>query len=109
MAGAKIMVMYPAPKDLAEFERAYHDEHIPMAAAAFGAAGAVKAVLSKAIGAPSGAPPFHRIAEIHFKSLADLQACAASRGGQDALAHAAKISSGGPPVVIIAEEDVVTF
>jgi uncharacterized protein (TIGR02118 family) len=109
MAGAKIMVMYPTPKDLAAFERAYHDEHIPMAAATFGAAGAVKAVLSKGIGAPSGVPPFHRIAEIHFKTMADLQACAASKAGQDALAHATKISNGGPPVVIIAEEDVVTF
>lgn len=109
MAGAKLMVMYPAPKDMAAFERAYHDEHIPMAGPIFKAAGATKAVFSKAIGSPSGAPPFHRIAEIHFPSLAVLQACAGSKGGQDALAHAHKISSGGAPVVLIAEEDVVTF
>jgi uncharacterized protein (TIGR02118 family) len=107
MAGAKIMVMYPQPKDRDAFERAYSEEHIPMAAAIFKAAGATKAVLTKATGAPSGTPGFHRIAEIHFKSLADLQACAASKGGQDALAHAHKISNGGPPTVIIAEEDVV--
>jgi uncharacterized protein (TIGR02118 family) len=109
MAGAKIMVMYPRPKDMAAFERDYNDEHIPMAASIFKAAGALKAVLSKGVGAPSGDPAFHRIAEIHFRSMADLQACAASRGGQDALAHAHKISSGGPPVIVIAEEDVVTL
>ena len=29
--------------------------------------------------------------------------------GRDAVAHAHKISNGGPPVVLIAEEEVVTF
>ncbi len=109
MAGVKLMVMYPQPKDLETFENAYNNEHIPMAAPIFQRAGATKAVLSKMTGAPSGAPAFHRIAEIHFASLADLQAAAASQEGQDALAHAVKISSGGPPVVMIAEEDTVTF
>jgi hypothetical protein len=51
----------------------------------------------------------HRIAEIHFPSLAALQACAESKGGQDAIAHAHKISSGGAPIIVIAEEDTVTF
>ncbi len=109
MAGAKLMVMYPAPKDLAAFEHAYNSEHIPMAAPIFQAAGATKAILSKTTGAPAGSPAFHRIAEIHFPSLTVLQACAASKGGQDALAHAHKISNGGPPVVMIAEEEIVNF
>ena len=109
MAAAKLMVMYPTPKNLDSFEEAYNKEHIPMAAPIFQAAGATKVVFSKMTGSPSGGPPFHRIAEIHFSSIAALQACAASKGGQDALAHAVKISNGGPPVVMIAEEDTVTF
>jgi conserved hypothetical protein len=109
MAGAKLIVMYPPPKDLDAFERAYSNEHIPMAAPIFQAAGATKAVLSKATGSPAGSPAFHRIAEIHFPSLAALQACAASKGGQDALAHAQKMSTGGAPVVMIAEEETVSF
>ena len=108
MAGAKLIVMYPPPKDLDAFERAYSDEHIPMAAPIFERAGASKAVFSKTIGSPAGAPAFHRIAEIHFPSLAALEACAAS-SGQEALAHAQKISNGGPPVVMIAEEETVSF
>jgi len=36
------------------------------------------------------------------------QAVAASKGGQEALAHAASISTGGPPVVMIATDDLVT-
>jgi len=109
MAVAKLIVMYPMPKDMAAFERAYSAEHIPMAAPIFQAAGATKAVLSKIVGAPAGAPAFHRIAEIHFPSLETLQLCAASQAGRDALGHADKISNGGPPVILIAEEDVVTF
>ena len=35
MAAAKLIVMYPMPKDMAAFERAYSAEHIPMAAPIF--------------------------------------------------------------------------
>ena len=107
MAAAKLIVMYPVPKDMASFERAYAAEHIPMAAPIFQAAGATKAVLTKISGAATGMPPFHRIAEIHFPSSETLQACAASQAGQRALAHARSISNGGTPTVLIAEEDVV--
>jgi uncharacterized protein (TIGR02118 family) len=108
MAGAKILVLYPQPTRMDEFERAYADEHIPMAAPIFKEYGATKAVLSKVVGAPAGKPAFHRIAEIHFPSVESLQRCAAGKG-QDALAHARTISNGGPPVVLIAEEEVVTL
>jgi hypothetical protein len=30
MAGAKIVVLYPAPRDVATFERAYTQDHAPM-------------------------------------------------------------------------------
>jgi uncharacterized protein (TIGR02118 family) len=106
MPGAKILVLYPQPTRMDEFERAYSEEHIPMAAPIFKECGATKAVLSKAVGAPAGTPQFHRIAEIHFPSAEALHRCAAGRG-QEALDHARKISNGGPPVVLIAEEEVV--
>ena len=105
----KITLMYPQPTDLEAFEHAYSTEHVPTAAPVFQAAGATKAVMSKAVGAPAGTPAFHRVAEIYFPDMATLQACAASKAGQDVLAHAAKISSGGPPVVFIAEEETITF
>ena len=56
MAAAKLIVMYPMPKDMAAFERAYSAEHIPMAAPIFQAAGATKAVLTKIIKAAVGTP-----------------------------------------------------
>ena len=109
MAAAKLIVMYPTPKDLGAFERAYSDEHLPMAAPIFKAAGATKVVLTKITGAASGTSPIHRIAEIHFPSLKSLNECAASAPGREALAHARTISNGGAPTVLTAEEDVVTF
>src|SRR5215471_13920888 len=104
----KVIVMYPTPKDLAAFERAYSTEHIPTAARTFRAAGATKAVFTKVVGAP-GDQSFHRIAEVHFPDLARLQACAASPEGQAVLAHAQKISNGGPPGVLIAGDGVDTL
>ena len=109
MAAAKLIVMYPMPKDMDAFERAYSAEHLPMAAPIFQKAGATKVVLTKISKAATGTAAFHRIAEIHFLSTEALQACAASEAGRDALAHAHKISNGGPTTVLIAEEDVVTF
>ena len=109
MASAKLIVMYPMPGDMVAFERAYSTEHIPMAAPIFQAAGATKAVLTKTLESPAGASAFHRIAEIHFPSMEVLQSCAASQAGRDAIAHAHKISNGGPPTVLIAEEEVVQF
>jgi uncharacterized protein (DUF1330 family) len=95
------------PKDMAAFERAYSAEQSPMTAPIFQAAGATKAVPTKIVKAAVGTPAFHRIAEMHFPSAEALQACTASQAGRDAIAHAHKISDGGPPIVLIAEEEVV--
>jgi uncharacterized protein (TIGR02118 family) len=107
MAAVKLMVMYPPPKDVQTFERLYQDEHVPMAVKNL--AGKTKLVATKVQSSPQGKAAFHRIAEVHFPSLEALQACAASAGGKETLAHAAKISTGGAPVVLIAEEQVFTF
>ncbi len=107
MAAVKLMVMYPPPKDVQAFERLYLDEHVPMAVKQL--AGKTKLVATKVQGSPQGKPAFYRIAEVHFPSLEALQACAASAGGKETLAHAAKISTGGAPVVLIAEEQTFTF
>lgn len=107
MAAAKLIVMYPQPKDVATFERLYHDEHVPMAVEKM--TGKTKIVATKVQDSPQGKPAFHRIAEVHFPSLEALETCAASPGGKETLAHAAKISTGGAPVVLIAEEQTFSF
>src|SRR5713226_1370005 len=106
MAGVKLIVMYPTPKE-PTFERVYQDEHVPMGVKKL--AGKTKLVATKVQGSPRGKPAFYRIAEVHFPSLQALEACAASAGGKETLAHAAKLSSGGPPVILIAEEQTFRF
>jgi hypothetical protein len=38
-----------------------------------------------------------------------LEECAASDGGKETLAHDVKISSGGPPIFLVAEEETFAF
>jgi len=106
MGSVKLVVMYPPPKDVEEFERRYRGEHMPMAVEKL--AGKTKLVATRVLASPQGRPAFHRIAEVHFPSLEALQACAASSGGKETLAHAAAISTGGPPVLLVAEEETLT-
>ncbi|HUO34054.1 MAG TPA: EthD family reductase [Candidatus Acidoferrum sp.] len=107
MAVAKIVVMYPPPKDVQAFEKVYANDHVPLAVAKL--AGKTKIVATKILASPQGAPAFHRIAEVYFPSLEALQACAASPGGKEVIGHAISISSGGPPVILVAEEETFTF
>lgn len=58
---------------------------------------------------PQGTPPFYRIAQVHFPSMEALQRCGASSDAHETLANAVKISSGGPPVIMIAEEKTTSF
>ena len=95
---AHLFIMYPTPKDPAAFERAYREEHLPYAGPRLeGATG----VVSKRLASATGNSPYHLVSDVSFPSLQALQACAGSKGGKEALAHAASISTGGPPVVMI--------
>jgi len=107
MADVKLIVLYPPPQNVGAFENIYQTEHVPLAVTKLG--GKSKMVATKVTGSPQGAPPFYRIAEVYFPSMQALQACAASDGGKEVLAHAVKISSGGPPIFLVAEEETFTF
>jgi uncharacterized protein (TIGR02118 family) len=87
MSAAKIVVLYPAPRDVSAFERAYQHEHAPMVTPQ-NFKGLTKFVASKIVGTPDGsAPPFHRVAELYFPSLAALQTAAGSPSAQQAVTH----------------------
>ncbi len=107
MAAAKLIVMYPPPKDVKGFEAVYQNEHVPLAVAKL--EGKTKIVATRVLSSPQGAPPFYRIAEVHFPSMSVLEACAASEGGKETLANAIKISTGGTPIFIVAEEESFDF
>ncbi len=107
MAGVKFLVLYPQPTDVEKFEKLYLEEHIPMAIEKL--AGKTKLIATKVLASPAGTPQFYRAAEVHFPSKEALEACAASEGGKETIAHAIGISSGGAPVILIAEEETLTF
>ncbi len=101
----KLMVIYPAPADVETFEKAYQDDHVPMAVEKI--PGKTRFVATRVVGSPAGDAPYYRIAEVHFSSMEDLERAAASAGAQETLAHAGEISTGGAPLVLIAEEEEI--
>jgi uncharacterized protein (TIGR02118 family) len=107
MTSVKLIVAYPQPKDVQAFEAVYQKEHVPLAVGKL--EGKTKIVSTKILSSRQDAPLFYCIAEVHFPSMEALQRCAESAGGKETLAHAVKISSGGPPVIMIAEENSFTF
>ena len=103
----KIVVIYPRPQDEAAFEKAYKDEHIPMVEEKM--KGMTRLVLTKVNGSPQGKVAAYRIAEVHFPTLEDLQKSVESEGGQQVVAHAAKISTGGPPIMLVCDEESFVY
>jgi uncharacterized protein (TIGR02118 family) len=103
----KLNVAYPQPTDAEAFEKVYSEEHVPMAVAKLD--GKIRIVATKIKASPQGAPVVYRVAEVHFPSMAALEACAGSPGGKEVLQNAIKISSGGPPTIMIGEEEGFTF
>jgi uncharacterized protein (TIGR02118 family) len=97
----QLLVIYPPPKDPAAFERAYRDEHLPYAGQRLLAGGATGVTTRRVLGSPGGAPAFHWISFVEFPTPEAAQACAKSKGGQEALQHAASISSGGQPQYLL--------
>jgi hypothetical protein len=65
----------------------------------------MKIVATKVLGSPQGKPRFCRIAEVHFPSTMALEVRAPSEGGKETLANAVKISTGGAPIFLAAEEE----
>lgn len=103
MPAAKLVVIYPRPTDEAAFEKTYVDDHIPMVEDKL--KGMSRLVLTKVIGSPTGKVNSYRIAELHFPSLELLQQVLGSEPGQEVARHAAQISTGGAPILLICEEE----
>src|SRR5678816_1590934 len=100
---AHLLVMYPTPRDAAAFDRAYREQHLPYAGPRLkGATG----VVSKRVRSTGDQASYYAISDVSFPSLEALQACAASQSGKEALAHAATVSTGGPPVIMIVTDDL---
>ena len=100
---AHLLILYPIPKDTKTFDRAYREEHLPFAGPKLVGATGVK---TKRVAGPGFAPPpYHLMSDVSFPTLDALKACAGTKGGQEALAHATSISTGGAPMLIVVTDD----
>lgn len=99
---AHLLIMYPHPKDAKEFDRAYREEHLPYAAPRL--KGATGVVTKRVVGPSFAPPPYHLISDVSFPTIETLKTTAAS-SGKEALTHAASISSGGAPTILVVTDD----
>ncbi len=100
---AHLLILYPTPKDAGAFDRAYREEHLPYAGPKL--TGATGVATKRVVGPGFAPPPYHLMSDVSFPTLDALKACAGSVGGQEALAHAASISSGGAPMLVVVTDD----
>jgi uncharacterized protein (TIGR02118 family) len=99
---AHLLVMYPHPKNPIEFDRAYKEEHLPYAGPKL--KGATSVVTKKVVGPSFAPPPFYLISDVTYPTIEKLKECAASTG-KEALDHAASISTGGAPTIVVVTDD----
>lgn len=100
---AHLLILYPHPKNAGDFDRAYREEHLPLAGPKL--KGATGVVTKRVVGPAFAPPPYHLMSDVSFPTLDLLKACAGSEGGKEALAHAASISTGGAPMIMVVTDE----
>lgn len=79
---ARMLVIYPTPRDVEAFDRHYFDIHVPLAKKIPGLR--KYEVSHGAIAMPVGTTKIHRIGTLYFDDLAAIQTAFASPEGQAA-------------------------
>ncbi len=101
----KLLVLYPQPTDVAQFEADYV-KHLELLHEKAGIPADVKPyTVTKLLPTPEGAPPYYQLFAMPFESPEALQATMASAAMQEVGADAARISTGGAPVFLIGNEE----
>jgi uncharacterized protein (TIGR02118 family) len=78
----KLTVVYGTPDDAAEFDRHYHDVHVPIVGRW---PGLQRVEIARVVGSPGGSPsPYHLIAEMYFADDDALNAALSSDAGREA-------------------------
>ena len=104
MSEIKLVVLYPTPTDVDEFDRVYAEEHVPMVTEKV--PNLSRWTAAKVLGTLTGdAPPYYMVVELYFPSVDDLQEAFGTEGGQETAAHAVSILAGGPPVLLVSDEE----
>lgn len=100
MAEAKIVVLYPYPNDTSRFDREYR-EHIALLRKKMKIPeGAQPYEITRFFGTPQDKPRFYQMFSMAFPSEQALQEAMGSPEMQELGADAARISTGGAPVML---------
>lgn len=89
----RLTVLYGHPKDPAEFDRYYHEVHIPIAQRMKGLKGWTIGKCESAT--PGEPPPYYMIVGLYASTRADLETILESPEGQATLADVSNFASGG--------------
>jgi uncharacterized protein (TIGR02118 family) len=89
----RLTVLYGHPKDPAEFDRYYHEVHIPIAKRMKGLKGWTIGKCESAT--PGELPPYYMIVGLYANTRADLEAIIATPEGQATIADVPKFATGG--------------
>lgn len=94
----KLTVIYGHPADVDAFERYYNTTHMKIADKIPGVA---RWELTRFTGSPDGGrPAFHRMAELYFQSLEEMEKSLQSSEGMAALHDLPNFATGGVTVMI---------
>ena len=100
----KLIVLYPQPTDVQQFEADYV-KHLALLHEKAGIPADIKPyTITKMLPTPEGVPQFYQMFSMPFESPEALQATMASAGMQEVGADAARISTGGSPIILIGHE-----
>lgn len=103
-SGVKLMVLYPQPADIAQFEDDYR-AHLRLLHRALDIPEDERPyTVTRFFTTPDGPAPYFQLFTLTFASREALQQARARPGMQEVAADAARISSGGPPVVLVGSE-----
>jgi uncharacterized protein (TIGR02118 family) len=101
MAPVKLIVLYPHPTDVEQFNRDYQ-EHLKLVHAKTQIPEDVRPyTVTRFVETPQGKPPFYQMYTMPFPSFEAFQQAASAPAMQELGADAARISTGGPPVVLV--------
>jgi uncharacterized protein (TIGR02118 family) len=89
----RLTVLYGPPANAADFDRYYHETHIPIARRMKGLKGWTIGKCQSA--APGEASPYYMIVGLYADTRADLEAILASPEGQATIADVPRFATGG--------------
>ena len=103
----RLTVLYGHPDDPAEFDRYYHETHIPIARKMQGLKGWTIGKCQSAD--PSESPAYYMIVGLYADSREDMEAILDSPEGQAAVADVANFATGGATFLYDEEEVMIPY